>query len=200
MEASLAKISRKDKLLIVHGEEKLQTILKNNESEDPRSLSSTSKTQFRPLSDIVTEESKYYPEHEEEKILEDDNEDLEMSEEEHLTSKQKVASKKLDKDAKYKRIETLNSLGYSAAQIAADSQVNMNIRTLKRIRSKIRAKGGIHRNEGSGRPVKLLDHHQKFIISLLNFSPFNTANRLASKLKSKYDWEVSRTTITRFLV
>ena len=133
-----------------------------NESEDPRSLSSTLKTQFRPLSDIVTEESKYYPEHEEEKILEDDNEDLEMNEEEHLTSKQKVASKKLDKDAKYKRIETLNSLGYSAAQIAADSQVNMNIRTIKRIRSKIRTKGGIHRNEGSGRPVKLLDHHQSF--------------------------------------
>ena len=44
MEASLAKISWKDKLLIVHGEEKLQTILKNNESEDPRSLSSTLKT------------------------------------------------------------------------------------------------------------------------------------------------------------
>ena len=34
----------------------------------------------------------------------------------------------------------------------------------------------------------------------MNLSPFNTANRLASKLKSKYDWEVSRTTITRFLV
>ena len=93
-----------------------------------------------------------------------------MNEEEYLTSKQKVASKKLDKDAKYKRIETLNSLSYSAAQIAADSQVNMNIRTIKRIRSKIRTKGGIHRNEGSDRPVKLLDHYQKFIISLLNLS------------------------------
>ena len=148
--------------------------MKNNESEDPRSLSSTLKTQFRPLFDIVTEESKYYPEHKEKKILEDDNEDLEMSEEEHLTSKQKVASKKLDKDTKFKRIETLNSLGYSAAQIAADSQVNMNIRTIKRIRSKILTKGGIHRNEGSGRPVKLLDHHQKFIISLLNLSLLST--------------------------
>ena len=56
------------------------------------------------------------------------------------------------------------------------------------------------REEGSGRPTKLLEIHQDFILKLLNDSPFNTCKRIALKLKNKHGIEVDRTTISRFLV
>ena len=91
-------------------------------------------------------------------------------------------------------------MGYSVQQITEDAQVNMSLSTFKRLKAKVREHGSIIREEGSGRPTKLLEVHQDFILKLLNDSPFNTCKRIALKLKNKHEIEVDRTTIFRFLV
>ena len=63
------------------------------------------------------------------------------------------------KTKKYSRVETLHSLGYSVKEIAQDSQVNMGLSTVKRLKYKIKAHGSIMREEGSGRPKKLSEIH-----------------------------------------
>ena len=60
--------------------------------------------------------------------------------------KETVKVKKTNK--KYSRVETLHSLGYSVKEIAQDSQVNMSLSTVKRLKSKIKAHGSIMREEG----------------------------------------------------
>ena len=91
-------------------------------------------------------------------------------------------------------------MGYSVQQIAEDAQVNMSLSTVKRLKAKVREHGSIIREEGSGRPTKLLKIHQDFILKLLNNSPFNTCKKIVLKLKNKHGIEVDRTTISRFLV
>ena len=91
-------------------------------------------------------------------------------------------------------------MGYSVKEIAQDSQVNMSLSTVKRLKSKIKAHGSIMREEGSGRPEKLSEIHKNYILKLIADSPFNTSNRIAIKLKNNYEVEVHRSTISRFLV
>ena len=54
-------------------------------------------------------------------------------------------------------------MGYSVKDIAQDSQVNMSLSTVKRLKSKIRAHGSIMRIEGSGRSEKLSETHKNYI-------------------------------------
>ena len=91
-------------------------------------------------------------------------------------------------------------MGYSVKEIAQDSQVNMSLSTVKKLKSKIKAHGSIMREEGSGRPEKLSEIHKNYILKLIADSPFNTSNRIAIKLKNNYEVEVHRSTISRFLV
>ena len=89
---------------------------------------------------------------------------------------------------------------YSVKEIAQDSQVNMSLSMVKRLKSKIKSHGGIMREEGSGRPEKLSEIHKKnYILKLITDSLFNTSNRIAIKLKKNYEVEVHRSTISRFL-
>ena len=57
---------------------------------------------------------------------------------EPLTSLQRDDQSKVDKRKKYSRVETLHSLSYSVKEIAHDSQVNMSLSTVKRLKSKIK--------------------------------------------------------------
>ena len=54
-----------------------------------------------------------------------------------MTSHQRDGQSKEDKQ-KNSRVETLHSLGYSVKEIAQDSQVNMSLSTVKRLKSKIK--------------------------------------------------------------
>ena len=63
-------------------------------------------------------------------------------------------------------------MGYSVQQIVEDAQVKMSLSTVKRLKTKVSEHGSIIREEGSGRPTKLLEIHQDFILKLLNDSPF----------------------------
>ena len=91
-------------------------------------------------------------------------------------------------------------MGYSVKEIAQDSQVNMSLSTVKRLKFKIKSHGSIMREEGSGRSEKLSEIHKNYILKLIADSPFNTSNRIAIKLKNNYEVEVHRSTISRFLV
>ena len=94
----------------------------------------------------------------------------------------------------------LHSLGYSKKEITQDSQVNMNLSTVKRLKSKIKAHGSIMREEGSGRSEKLSEIHKSNILKLIADSPFNTSKRIALKLKNNYEVELHRSIISRLLV
>ena len=116
-----------------------------------------------------------------------------------MTNTQLIKLSKEDKAKRYNRVETLLSMGCSVQQIAEDAHVNMSLSTVKRLKANVREHGSIIREEGSGRPTKLLEIHQDFILKLLNYSPFNTCKRIALKLKNKHRIEVDKTTISRFL-
>ena len=189
------KLTRNQKLKIVHGEEQ-QTILDQlNASDDLQVNSQQILDVFKPLSDIIPQESRYQIEEESKEEVKETNHDRPDG---SLTDAQLIKLSKEDKAKRYNRVETLLSMGYSVQQIAEDAQVNMSLSTIKRL--KVREHGSIIREEGSGRPTKLLEIHQDFILKLLNDSPFNTCKRIALKLKNKYGIEVDRTTISRFLV
>ena len=195
----LKKLTRNQKLIIVHGEEQLQTILDQlNASDDLQVNNQQTLVVFKPLSDIIPQESRYQIEEEsKEEVKEEINQDRQ---DESLTNSQLIKLSREDKAKRYNRVETLLSMGYSVQQIAEDAQVNMSLSTVKRLKAKVREHGSIIREEGSGRPTKLLEIHQDFIFKLLNNSPFNTCKRIAWKLKNKHGIEVDRTTISRFLV
>ena len=55
----------------------------------------------------------------------------------------------MEKSNKNTADETLHSLGYSVKERAQDSQVNMSLSTVKKSKPKIKAYGGIMRDEGS---------------------------------------------------
>ena len=74
----------------------------------------------------------------------------------------------------------------------------MSLSTVKILKSKIKAHGSIKRKEGLGRPEKLSEIHKNYIIKLKAYSPFNTSNRIAIKLKNNYEVEVHISTISRF--
>ena len=61
---------------------------------------------------------------------------------------------------------------------------------IKILKSKIKANGGIVKEEGSGIPDKLSKIHKNYILKLIVYSPFNTSNRIALKLKNNYEVEV----------
>ena len=195
----LKKHTRNQKLKIVHGEEKLQIILDQlNVSVDLQVNNEQTLDVFKPLSDVIPQESRYQIEEEsKEEVKEKINQDRP---DESLTNAQLIKPSKEDKAKRYNRVETLLYMGYSVQQIAEDAQVNMSLSTLKRLNAKVREHGSIIREEGSGRPTKLLEIHQDFILKLLNDSPFNTCKRIALKLKNKHEIEVDMTTISRFLV
>ena len=195
----LKKLTRNQKLKLVHGEEQLQTILDQlNASDDLQVNSQQTLDVFKPLSDIIPQESRYLIEEEsKEEVKEEINQDRP---DESLTDAQLIKLSKEDKAKRYNRVETLLSMGYLVQQIAEDAQVNMSLSTVKKLKAKVREHGSIIREEGSGRPTKLLEIHQDFILKLLNDSPFNTCKRIALKLKNKHGIEVDRTTISRFLI
>ena len=70
---------------------------------------------------------------------------------------------------------------------------------VKRLKSKIKAHGGIMREEGSGRPEKPLEI-AKNILKLITDEPLNVFNKIALKRKNNYEVEAHRSTISRFLV
>ena len=192
---SLKKLTRNQKLKIVHGEEQLQTILDQlNASDDLQVNNQQTLDVFKPLSDIIPQESRYQIEEEAKEEINQDRKD------ESLTNAQLIKLSKEDKAKRYNRVETLLSMSYSVQQIEVDAQVNMSLSTVKRLKANVSENGSIIREEGSGRPTKLLEIHQNFIIKLLNDSPFNKCKRIALKLKNKHGIEVDRTTISRFLV
>ena len=195
----LKKLTRNQKLKIVHGEEQLQTILDQlNASDDLQVNNQQTLDVFKPLSDIIPQESRYQIEEEsKEEVKEEINQDRP---DESLTDAQLIKLSKEDKAKKYNRVETLLSMGYSVQQIAEDAQVNMSLSTVKRLKAKARVNKSIIREEGSGRPKTLLVIHHDFILKLINDSPFNTCKRIALKLKNKNGIEVDKTTISRFLV
>ena len=195
----LKKLTRNQNLKIVHGEEQLQTILDQlNASDDLQVNNQQTLDVFKPLSDIIPQESRYQIEEEnKEEVKEEINQDRPN---ENLTDSQLIKLSKEDKAKRYNRVESLLSMGYSVQQIAEDAQVNMSLSTVKRLKAKVREYGSIIREEGSGKPTKLLEIHQDFILKLLNDSSFNTCKRIALKLKNKNGIEVDKTTISRFLV
>ena len=65
-------------------------------------------------------------------------------------------------------------MGYSSKQIAEDAQVNMSLKTFKRLKANIRENGSITRGTGSGRPQKLIEAHKSFILTLITDSPSHT--------------------------
>ena len=111
---------RNDKLSLVYGKQDLHSFMNQSRPEGLSDQQSTGpRLRFVSISEIVQKESKD-PELEENKnIFEDEGYDL--SEEEQMTKAQKVAQKKADKEKRYQRVEILDSLGYSTAQIAEDS-------------------------------------------------------------------------------
>ena len=91
-------------------------------------------------------------------------------------------------------------MGYSVKEIAQNSQVNMSLSTVKRLKFKIKAHGSIMREVGSGRPEKLSKIHKNYILKLIANSSFNISNRIAINLNNNYEVEVHRSTFSRFLV
>ena len=208
VENFLKKLTRSQKLQIAYGNEKLDTILSQvNAPENSRQQIANTQSGFQPLASIITErldsiqinESNNYLREETKEECQEDT--TENKADKPLTSLQRDGQSKEDKrKKKYSRVETLHSLGYSVKEIAQDSQVNMSLSTVKRLKSKIKAHGSIMREEGSGRPEKLSEIHKNYILKLIADSPFNTSNRIAIKLKNNYEVEVHRSTISLFLV
>ena len=84
---------------------------------------------FKPLSDIIPQESRYQIEEEsKEEVKEEINQDRP---DESLTDAQLIKLSKEDKANRYNRVETLLSMGYSVQQIAEDAQMNMSLNTVK---------------------------------------------------------------------
>ena len=69
-------------------------------------------------------------------------------------------------------------MGYSIKEIAQDSQINISLSTVKRLKFKIKAHRSIMREEESGRLEKLSEIHKNYILKLIADSPFNTSNRI----------------------
>ena len=86
----LKKIARNQKLKIVHGEEQLQTILDQlNASDDLQVNNQQTLDVFKPLSDIIPQESRYQIEEEnKEEVKEEINQDRP---DESLTNAQPIA-------------------------------------------------------------------------------------------------------------
>ena len=173
----LKKLTRNQVLKIVHWEEQLQIILeKLNASDDLQINNQQTLDVFKTPSDIIPQESRYQIEEEsKEEVKEEINQD---KPDESLINAQLIKLSKEDKAKRYNRFKTLLSINYSVQQIAEDAQVNMSLSTVKRLKAKVREHGSIIREEGSGRPTKLLEIHQDFILKLLNDSPFNTCKRI----------------------
>ena len=76
----------------------------------------------------------------------------------------------------------------------------MNFGTIKRLKFKIKAHGSIMREKELERSEKLSEINKNYILKLISDSPSNTLNRIALKLKKKYEVEVLRGIIFRFLV
>ena len=147
---NLNKLTRSQKLQIAYGNEKLNTILSQvNAPQNSRQQIANTQSGFQPLASIITERldsiqingsNNYLREETKEKCQEDTTEN---KADEPLTSLQRDSQSKEDKQKKYSRVETLHSLGYSVKEIAQDSQVNMSLSTVKRLKSKIKAHGSI---------------------------------------------------------
>ena len=197
-------MTRKQKLNIVHGKTELHTILSQMElSDTPHESQSEIDSSFQPISHIIPQNLLSNSEEEsKDHFIEESKEELEEESEEQvlLSSAQRIQINQEDKEKRYSRIETLHSMGYSSKQIAEYAQVNISLRTVKRLKANIRENGSITREPGSGRPQKLLEDHKSFILKLITDSPYHTWNRIAVKLWNKHGVKVDRTTIFRFLV
>ena len=138
----LRKLTRNQKLIIVHGEEQLLTILDQlNASDDLQVNYQQTLDAFKPLSDIIPQESRYLIEEEsKEEVKEEINQDRP---DESLTNAQLIKLSKEDKAKRYNRVETLFSMGYSVQQISEDAQVNMSLSTVKSLKAKVREHGSI---------------------------------------------------------
>ena len=151
----LKKLTRNQKLKIVHEDEQRKIILNQLDASDDLQVNNQQTLDvFNPLSDIIPQESRYQIEEEsKEEVKEEINQDRLH---ESLTNAQLIKLSKEDKAKRYNRVETLLSMGYSVKQIAEDAQVNMSLSTVKRLKTKVREHGSIIREEGSGIPTKLL--------------------------------------------
>ena len=67
-----------------------------------------------------------------------------------------------DKAKRYSRIETLHSMEYFSKQTAEDAQINMSLRTVKRLKANIRENESISRERGS----ENLNHYLKLTKAL----------------------------------
>ena len=182
----LKKLTSRQKLRIAYGNEKLDTILSQvNAQKNSRQPIANTQSGFQPLASIITERldsiqidesNNYIREGTEEEYQKDTTEN---KADESLTSLQRDGQIKEDRQNKYSRVETLHSLGYSVKEIAQDSQINMSLITVKKLKSKIKANGSIMRKERSGRYEKLSEIHKNYILNLITDSLFNTSNRIA---------------------
>ena len=104
----------------MYGEEQLRTILGQlNSSDDLQVNNQQTLDLFKPLSDIIPQESRYQIEEEsKEEVKEKINQDRP---DESLTDAQLIKLSKEDKAKRYNRVETLLSMGYSVQQIAEDA-------------------------------------------------------------------------------
>ena len=183
-------MARKQKLSIVHGKTELHTILNQMElSDKPYESQSEINSSFQPISHIIPQNLLSNSEEEsKDHFIEESKEELEEESEEQvlLSSAQRIQINQEDKAKRYSRIETLHSMEYSSKQIAEDAQVNMSLKTVKRLKANIRENGSITREPGSGRPQKLLEAHKSFILKLITDSPYHTWNKIAVKLWNKH--------------
>ena len=112
----LKKLTRNQMLKLVHGEEQLQTILDQLNASDDLLINNQQRLDvFKPLSDIIPQESRYQIEKEsKEEVKEEINHDRQ---DESLTDAQLIKLNKEDKAKRYNRVEILLSMSYSVQQI-----------------------------------------------------------------------------------
>ena len=126
---SFKKMTRKQKLSIVHGKTELHTILSQMKlSDTPHESQSEIESSFKPISQIIPKKLLSNSEEKsKDHFIEESKEKLEeVSEEQvHLSSAQRIQINQEDKAKRYSRIETRHSMGYSSKQIAEDAQVNI---------------------------------------------------------------------------
>ena len=130
-----------------------------------------------------------------EETKEECQEDTHKKAEETQKSLQRDSQSKEDRQNKYSRVETLHSLDYSVNEIAQDSQVNISLSTVKRLKSKIKSTWKYYERRRIRKTwIITKDSLKNYILQLIVDSPINSSNRIALKLKNNYEVEVHRNT------
>ena len=155
----LKTVTKSQKFQIAYGDEKLDAILSqiNAPENSWRSIANTHSS-FQSLTSIITERldniqinesNNYLIEETKEECQEDTTEN---KTDEPLINLQRDGQSKEDKQKRYNRVEAYIHWAILQKEIAQNSQVNMSLSTVNRLKSKIKTHGSIMREEGSGRP------------------------------------------------